>query len=322
MSAVLITVDTELSALLQQRGLSADANFKCSILGRCGAGAFGIGWQMDVLDRHELKGVFFVDPMPALVLGEGVIADMVEMIVTRGHDVQLHAHPEWLEWTRESPVEARQGRNMADFSLADQIALLDYGCGVIERAGAARPVAFRAGNFGANDDTLRALAALGLRWDSSVNAGYLGGECRIAVPVRQNSPVELHGVVELPVSGLYDRATHFRPAQVCAMSAWEMRDTLRHAAERGHPVVTVVTHSFEMLSRDRSRPNRAVMKRFEALARFVGEHPLLDATTFRSFEPMPVADALRAGPNRLRTMARVAGQVAATVMYERKLGRA
>lgn len=323
MTAVLITVDTEFSALLHQRGLSARANFESSILGRCAAGDFGIGWQMDVLDRHGLKGVYFVDPLPALVLGESAVAGIVGMIAGRGHDVQLHAHPEWLEWASESPVEGRRGRNVADFSLADQIALLDYGCGVIERAGAARPLAFRAGNFGANDDTLRALAAIGLVWDSSVNADYLGGECAIDVSSGQNLPVELAGVCELPVSGLYDRAGHFRPAQVCAMSAWEMRDTLRHAAVGRHPVATVVTHSFEMLSRDRSRPNRAVMARFEAMARFVARTPGLESATFATLkrDGLVVADAPRAGPNSVRTAARMVEQAIATVLYERKLGR-
>jgi peptidoglycan/xylan/chitin deacetylase (PgdA/CDA1 family) len=324
MTAVLITVDTELSALLHQQGLSARANFDSSIMGKCAGGSFGIGWQMDVLDRYGLKGVYFVDPLPALVLGEAVIADVVGMIAGRGHEVQLHAHPEWLAWAKESPIEGRLGRNIADFSLADQMALLDYGCGVIERAGAARPVAFRAGNFGANDDTLRALAALGLSWDSSVNADYLGGECRIDVRYGQNLPLELYALTELPVSGLYDRAGHFRPAQVCAMSGWEMRDTLRHAAGHEHPVATIVTHSFEMLSRDRSGANGAVIKRFEGLARFVATHLLLETATFRTLDraAMSVADAPRAGPNRLRTVARMVEQAVATVMYERKLARA
>ncbi|MDB5702029.1 MAG: hypothetical protein JWL66_2228 [Sphingomonadales bacterium] len=324
MTAVLITVDTELSALLHQRGASARVNFENSILGRCQAGDFGIGWQMDVLDRHGLKGVYFVDPLPALVVGEAVIADVVGMIVARGHDVQLHAHPEWLEWAKESPVGGRRGRNIGDFAMADQVALLEYGCGVIERAGAARPVAFRAGNFGANDDTLRALAAIGLAWDSSVNADYLGGDCRIDVIAERSLPVELQGICELPVSGLYDRPGHFRPAQVCAMSGWEMRDTLLHAAKGAHPVVTVVTHSFEMLSRDRSRPNRAVMARFEGMAEYIARHPALESATFATLRPetMMIPDAPRAGPNRVRTTARIVEQAIATVRYERKLGRA
>jgi hypothetical protein len=323
MTAVLITVDTELSALLHQRGASARANFESSIAGRCPDGDYGIGWQMDVLDRHGLKGVYFVDPLPALVLGEAVIADIVGMIVARGHDVQLHAHPEWLEWAEESPVAGRRGRNIADFALVDQIALLEYGCGVIMRAGAARPVAFRAGNFGANDDTLRALAAIGLAWDSSANADYLDGDCRIGLPRDRNLPMELQGICELPVSGLHDSPGHFRPAQVCAMSAWEMRDTLRHAAAGAQPVVTVVTHSFEMLSRDRSRPNRAVMARFEAMAGYIARHPSLESATFATLVREPtVTDAPRAGPNRMRTAARIVEQAIATVRYERKLGRA
>lgn len=323
MTAVLITIDTELSALLHQKGASARANFDSSIRGLCRAGAFGIGWQMSVLDRHGLKGVFFIDPMPALALGEAVIADIVGMVVAGGHDVQLHAHPEWLEWASDSPVDGRRGRNMADFTLTDQVALLNYGCGVLERAGAPRPVAFRAGNFGANDDTLRALAVVGLAWDTSVNAAFMGGECPIDVTTEQNFPVALQSIIELPVSGLYDRGSHFRPAQVCAMSAWEMRDTVRHAADAGHPVVTVVTHSFEMLSRDRARPNRTVMARFEALCRFVERHPVLRTAVLADLDPGKVvmADAPRLGPNRVRTFARVVEQGLATMIYEHKFGR-
>ena len=55
-------------------------------------GEVGIEYQMDVFDRHGLKAVFFVDPMPALVWGVEAISDVVGPIVARGHDVQLHLH--------------------------------------------------------------------------------------------------------------------------------------------------------------------------------------------------------------------------------------
>ncbi|WP_293884271.1 hypothetical protein [Sphingomonas sp.] len=319
MTAVLITVDTELSARLHRLGTSAQENFDLSVLGRCGAGHFGIEWQMHVLDRHGLKGIYFVDPMPSLVLGEAVIASIVERVLARGHEVQLHCHPEWLEWAIASPVEGRRGRNIADFPLADQISLLDYGCGVLERAGAPRPTAFRAGNFGANDDTLRAVAAVGLTYDSSVNADFLRGDCQITIPAGQNSPVEILSTIELPVSGLYDRPGHFRPAQVCAMSDWEMRAMLDHAATIGQSVATIVTHSFEMLSRDRQRPNWSVIKRFDRLAKFIGSHPRLESATFGTLDPAAsVSENLpRRAPNIFRTVARTVEQVAATVLYER-----
>src|SRR3546814_18931838 len=65
-----------------------------SILGRCRDGDFGIRFQMDMLERHGLTGVFFVDPMPALVYGPKIIAEIVRPIVARGHEVPLHRSEE------------------------------------------------------------------------------------------------------------------------------------------------------------------------------------------------------------------------------------
>lgn len=320
-TAVLITVDTELSALLHQRGVSASENVARSITGRCAAGDFGVGWQIDRLNEHGLRGVFFVDPLPALVLGEGVVADLVGPILDAGHEIQLHAHPEWLAWARASPVDGRQGRNIGDFSLSDQIVLLKLGCDLLVGAGAPRPVAFRAGNFGASDTTLDALAAVGLEWDSSLNADYVGRGCAIGMDRRRNLPKRHRGVVEVPVSGLYDRGDHFRPAQVCALSTWEMSAALNHAAAAHHPVFTIVTHSFEMLSRDRLRPNRAVMARFVAVARAIADRPGLVGATFADLDAcrLPDADAPRLAPARLRTWCRVAAQAIATWRYEHRL---
>jgi hypothetical protein len=322
MSDILITVDTELSAGRQARGMDARANFESSILGRTGQGDFGVGWQMDRLEAHGLKGVYFVDPMPGLVHGERLVADIVGPIVARGHEVQLHIHTEWLQWAKESPVGGRQGRNIGDFSLDDQITLLGAARDILVRAGAPAPIAFRAGNFGADDNSLKALAAIGIVWDSSVNPAYLGGDCRIAFPADRATAANLDGVTELPVAGLYDRPGHFRPAQICAMSATEMRAALRHAAGTRDFAFSIVTHSFEMLSRDRLRPNRAVMARFESLCRVIAATPGLRSAGFADLDAAalvraPAADH-RLPPNYLHTAGRIAEQVLATWRYERR----
>ena len=324
MAVVLITVDTELSAGMQRRGVAPRANFDSSILGRCADGDFGIGWQMATLDRYGLKGVFFVDPLPALVLGDDLIGEIVRPILDAGHEVQLRAHTEWLEWAERIPSTQRLGQSIGDFPLADQMRLLEYGCEVLERVGASRPIAFRAGNFGANDDTLRAAAQIGLTWDSSVNAAFLGGECRVAFPAERNAPTAMFGVREVPVSGLFDTPGHFRPAQVNALSSWEMRAALEHAAAIDHPAFTIVTHSFEMLSRDRSQPNGAVIKRFEAMAEAIASTPGLEAKGFIDLDlALPTGpDAPRLSANRVRTFARVAEQAIATLRYENALRRA
>ncbi len=323
MTDVLITIDTEMSAGRHSRGWDLRANYESSILGRCDDREVGIGWQMDRLEEHGLKGVFFVDPMPALVRGESQVADMVRAIVTRGHEVQLHIHTEWLQWASASPVGDRHGRNLADFPLDDQVTLVRLARDLLVRAGAPRPIAFRAGNYGANDDSIRALAKIGIGWDSSLNPSYLGGDCRISASIDQIAPFERDGVTLLPVSALCDRPGSVRHAQICALSQAEMRAALFHAEDRGHPVFVIVTHSFEMLSRDRKRANLAAMRRFSAMCRTIGEH---QALTSRGFHDLDRDILLRPGlmlerlpPDPLRTAARMAGQAIATWRYERRL---
>jgi hypothetical protein len=323
MTSLLITVDTELSSSLHRGGATLKDNVARSIWGETRDGAFGIGWQMDLLDRQGLKGVFFLDPMPALVHGPDFLRAIVGAIVSRGHEVQLHIHTEWLEWADVSPVDGRRGRNIGDFTLDDQITLLRLARTLLEDAGAPPILAFRAGNFGANDDTLRALAALGILWDSSVNPAYLGRECGIDIGEEQIAPTRRLGMAELPVSGIADRPGGFRPAQICAMSAAEMRAGLRHAVQEGQDAFVVVTHSFEMLSRDRRRPNRAVIARFERLCREAARLPSVSPAGFTDLPPSladrPDRSFTRAAPSRLRTGLRQAQQAWATWRYEHRL---
>ena len=323
MTALLITVDTELSSSLYQRGVGLSENVSRSIWAEARGQAHGIGWQMDMLERYDLKGVFFLDPMPALVHGADFLVPIVEAIERRGHEVQIHIHTEWLAWAKDSPVGGRQGRNIRDFSLDDQITLLSRAKALLEQAGAPSITAFRAGNFGANDDTLRALAAIGVMWDSSVNPAYLGHGCDITADPAQIGAQWMQNIVELPVSGIQDRPGHFRPAQICAMSASEMRAGLRHAARLGHDAFTVVTHSFEMLSRDRQRPNAMVKKRFVALCREAARLPQVRGVGFREISPAmadsPPKPLTRVAPSRVRTGLRLAQQAWATWRYEHRL---
>ncbi len=124
MADVLITIDTELSAGLHQRGVSPEANHAASIDGIVAGEAVGIGWQMDRMEARGLTGVFFVDPMPEVVYGPDIVSRIVEPILARGHEVQLHLHPECLAWAASSPMGEGRGRNIGDFTLGDQVTLI------------------------------------------------------------------------------------------------------------------------------------------------------------------------------------------------------
>jgi hypothetical protein len=325
MTRVLITVDTELSLRLFQDGALAMDNYARSIAGECEGGPVGIGWQMDVLDGYGLKGVYFVDPFPALVHGINVIEDIVAPIASRGHEVQLHIHTEWLQWAKTPIIGGRQGRSIGDFALEDQLFLVDLARRLLVEAGAPTPTAFRAGNFGANDDTLRALSKLGFQWDSSYAAAFRNMGCIISIDPAQAGPVRHLGMAELPVSGI-GKGGDVRPAQICALSAAEMDMALEHAAATGHPTLNIVTHSFEMMSRDRKRPNGLVMDRFEALCLAIANHPSLETSGFAdldaSLADQDWSELAHCPAHPVRKMRRQAEQLWGSLRYERSLRRA
>ena len=318
MTRAIISFDTELSAGLFQKGASARANFESSILGRCRDGEYGIHFQMDMLERHGLTGVYFVDPMPALVYGPAIIDAIVEPILRRGHEVQLHIHTEWLAFARFNPAAPRTRHNIGDFPLHKQRKLIALARDILTSAGAPRPIAFRAGNFGANDDTLRALSSLGFRFDSSFNGAYQGRGCAISLDAG-NLGMRVHqGVCEVPVSGLMDRAGSFRPAQLCAMSEEEMRDALDHSAASGAIQFSAFSHSFELLSRDRQVPNQLAIARMEALCRAVASDPRISSGGFATLPaPPPRPGRIHVAAHKpLRTARRIVQQAAGHLAHE------
>lgn len=311
-----ITIDTEYDFGFTRRlgaGSRAD-NFARSIACHTPSGEVGIAYQMDRFERHGLKAVFFVDPMPALLWGTAAIEDVVGPIIARGHDVQLHIHTEWLDLAGSAnPVGTRTGMNIKDFAFEDQCVLLDYARSVLVAAGAPAPVAFRAGNYGANDETLRALAHLGIAWDTSHCPGIAGSLCDISLSVQDRKPVAHQGVVEVPIGCIATRGGGLRHAQLTALSAGEILAALAHCRAQEIESFTLVSHSFELLSRDRARVNQIVRRRFERLCASLG----VATGTYRD-DPPQVAQQASASVlphNPLRTGLRLAEQVMSNALY-------
>jgi hypothetical protein len=144
----------------------------------------------------------------------------------------------------------------------------------LKRCGAENVRAFRAGNFGANGDTLVALQKQGIDFDSSYNQCHLSGECDLDISPVPLQPVNIGGVTEFPVSIFSDGRNRWRPAQLCACSFSEMQGFLMAAWENGWPSVVLVWHTFELIHRDKSRPDWSrpdyiVIRRFERLLEFL-----------------------------------------------------
>jgi hypothetical protein len=315
MTQVLLTVDTELNWAPHARGESWQQNL---------AGAFdpagvGVPWQLEVLRNHGLKACFFVDPMPALVYGIEPIRLMVEPILAAGQEVQLHLHPVW-QSVAEGVAEGARFELTA-YDAEDQLDLIETARDLLVEAGAPSPVAFRSGGYAADVRTLAALTQAGLRFDSSHNGSYHPDPSALPFEPDLVGPADLGGLIEVPVTQIGDSGARLRHLQLCAVSSEEIEAALRHALRSRHPVVTLVSHSFELASRDGRRPNRILCRRFEKLCAFLEAHPnVLPTAHFGDLETTPAAASGEPlPPQAWRRARRMAEQAWSNALYERSL---
>lgn len=311
---VFLTIDTELMWRHHAAGLDVAAIAARSLE----PAGVGIGWQLARLAAHGLKATFFVDPMPALVHGIAPIRAVVAAILAAGQEVQLHLHPNWAGASAADRA-AHGPFELTDASAAAQRDLIDQARGLLLEAGAPPPVAFRAGSYAANDDTLAALAALGIVYDSSHNGCEHPWPSAIGLPPRRIAPLVHRGVIEVPVTVIEDRAGRLRHFQICALSAGEMRAALDHAVREDHAAVTIVGHSFELSNRAGTRPNRVHVARFEALCRMLAARRDTLATAHFAERPaLPLdRDDAPLGASLIRTGWRQAEQLWSNWIEER-----
>jgi peptidoglycan/xylan/chitin deacetylase (PgdA/CDA1 family) len=309
---VLITVDTELTWRHHRHG-GWEENFRRSYQ----AAGVGIPYQLEVLAEHGLRACFFVDPMPALLFGPEPVERMIAPIVAAGQEVQLHLHPFWARL-----AEGKEDRReLAEYGADEQNALVATARRLLIEAGAEPAVAFRAGSYAANADTLRALAANGLRYDSSHNGCHHPRPSALPLPAAQLAPIEVEGVVEVPVTVIADRPGRLRHLQICAVSLAELQAALDHAAANRHPLVTIVSHSFELATRDGRSVNRLARDRFAGLCRHLAaRRDALPTATFADLDDLPLGQpATPLDSAFLRTARRMVGQAWGNAIYERRL---
>lgn len=307
---VLLTIDTELTWRHLARGASWEENWERSF----DPAGVGVPYQLAMLARHGLKACFFVDPMPAVRYGIEPVRRMVEPILAAGQEVQLHLHPFWQQPEGTKPVF-----ELNALSAALQHDMIRQARDLLIEAGAPPPIAFRAGSYAADAATLEALAALGIRYDSSHNGSHHPHPSNLPFDPALIDPIEHDGVIEVPVTQIAEAGGGLRHLQLCAVSFAEIRAALRHANDAGHRAVTIVSHSFELASRDGLRPNNVYRRRFEALCRYLGDRR--DTLPTAHFTDLgDIAAPVRSRPlppKRLREARRRGAQVWADTRYER-----
>ena len=281
---VYYTIDTE---FWTTRKLTSpkdyEEDFDRDIYGRTSRGDYGLGFQLKRFAEQGLKANCFVETAHSLILGIEPLQRMVDIIKTHGHDIQLHCHTEWLSprvpWDLPplpSPMQGKSGQHIRHFSESNQSAVIAEGIAALQRCGVFDICAFRAGNYGADLATLRALSFNGILYDTSYNYPYLKRACRIAEPESPPllSPQRIEGVWEIPIP-YFDTFRGPRHVQVSAASNAELEAALMHAYKAQWKTFVIVSHSFELIHRDKSNTaqyNAIQTNRFEKLCHFLQKH--------------------------------------------------
>lgn len=274
--------------------------FQRYVFGRSAHGDYALPKTLEMLDRHSLKGVFFVEPLFSARFGIEHLTTITSLISSAKQDVQLHLHTEWVDELSAPPIadHSRKRQHLTYYTLEEQRALLRYGVELLQQTGTARPTAFRAGSFACNRNTFRALRDCGIAVDSSLNActDISGADLRAASVHEQ--PAWIESVYSVPVGIFRDGFGRLRSAQVNGSSFSELRAGLESAKRLGHTDYVIVSHNFEMLKPGTSEPDPVVVRRFESLCRYLAAHPdRYEVTTFRPGDTITSQSAAAARPS-------------------------
>jgi hypothetical protein len=249
-----------------------------TVFGKCGAGSYGIPLIMNILEEHGFRGTFFTEVFCAYNVGYEPVAAALKMIQARGHDAQLHLHPEqrfYRDFVQGG--KRREQGLMFQFPADEQRELIREGIALFRQLSGKTPRAYRAGCYGAAESTLKALRTNGIAIDSSYNLAYLGNTCGFETrPL--NAPLTLEEIREFPVtvfriSGL----SGYKPLEISAVSVGEILGTIQLLQTAGCRDVVLVLHSFSLLknagtrSETHRRPDNLVIRRFEKLCRALSE---------------------------------------------------
>ncbi len=215
----------------------------------------GIDLLMDILDEFKIKGIFFVDIAEAWHYSEESVAGILRHIKERGHTAGVHVHPDHMADSKRL--------FLSEYSREEQYEMIKKCTDFYEKVLGEKPVAFRAGKYGANWDTLDILAELGYRVDFSQFYGQKW--CHINPPCAYTKMSKLeNGLLEIPVTTFksFENRWYKRFDKIdCEMDNREFRYVISQMINKDeYDPIVLFAHSFSMLKWRRT-PNKPEFSR-------------------------------------------------------------
>lgn len=267
-TSLIISIDTEFSTHKEDIG----------IFGNISGENYGLDKFAEIFDRYNIKGTFFVDVYSVKPEYRGNLIKICQRLLQADHDLQLHTHPDGM-------FDNKRGC-MKEYSLDEQIEIIARGKEIFKEWFGIVPVAHRAGDWGADYNTLEALKTNNFIADCSMFYGW--PQCDLNSPVlTRNKLIDYKGLLEIP-------ATVFGCAGIGVFSPYRLLSTdgnpyseVRHVIDRmiqaEFPVISTVYHSFSFLkwnpARTKYRVNTNRIKKFENFLKEIVSNKKLSVKT-------------------------------------------
>ena len=155
--------------------------------------SYGIEMIMDMLDSFDIKGLFFVDLAEVFDYGKPPIANVIEKIEERGHQLGVHLHP--------NHMFDEKRHFLYQYTYEEQYLMISKCTRMFEDIVGRKPLYFRAGKYSANYDTLNILCELGYKYDFSEY--FKSKWCGLTPPITADMPCRYRTIIEIPVTTFY-----------------------------------------------------------------------------------------------------------------------
>lgn len=198
----LFTVDVEVNMRYQRLPDPATVvdEHVFGITSGCGSTGYGINYIMDALDARGMKGTFFVDVLMEYMVGERDTRRVIDTILSRGHDAQLHLHPNPNLYFADKPSLQQIGltyaraRDVGSFRAAMELATESY-----FRFTGKQPLAFRNGSYIFRDEYFSVLKEFGIKLDSSIFA-FKNFHAPLWMRTKTTPFIHSTGILEIPIT--------------------------------------------------------------------------------------------------------------------------
>jgi len=249
---------------------------------------YGVPMLADIFNSHGISATFFLDVFEHTLFGEKALQNVCDKMLSSNQDVQLHTHPSWREDDRDFDHIKKLKREksylpqnkdfMFECTFEEQVKILEHGIDCIKRWTGKAPVAHRAGGYGLNEDTARALRSAGIPIDSSMRFGHRNSKISWSI----NRIVLKSGLMEIPVTGfkriLYvcpsmNLMTRKDPFRVTGINSCDLNELLWFVDELSGDrlkVMNLFMHSYSLLNYGpRFRWFNPAVERIEKLQNFL-----------------------------------------------------